>query len=79
MNKNTKSSILEKLDRLSEMLLDTGTQEQLDIVEDIAAFDLAYDNTDEELQNLKSENEKLKEKMALYEKAHGNVVFINNR
>lgn len=78
-NSKTKYLIIEKLTELSSTLLDNGTQEQLDIIEDIIAFDLAYDNESEHLEQLKRENESLKLENERYKHAYGGAIFMNGR
>jgi hypothetical protein len=79
LNRNTKHAVQTKLSKLADLLIDNGTQEQLDIVEDILAFDLAYDESAEEIEKLKRENAELKSKLEWYDRVYGNIIMINNR
>lgn len=66
-----------KLHKLGNMLLDNGTQEQLDLLEEIESDELhkIYSQID----SLRLENERLKEELGKYKRIYDNAVIERTR
>lgn len=75
---NTLFNIEKKLGKLVDMLLDSNdpqAQEMLDIVEDIVAFDIAYDDSQQAYEKFQIENENLKDQITKLKRSYGNAIF----